>query len=237
MMTKNKQFFSDAERKRRSEAAKTHGMTGTPEWFAWRNMRNRCGRPEIRDYASYGGRGITVCERWRSFENFYADMGPRPSPKHSLDRMDVNGNYEPSNCRWATAHEQQVNTRKNVPVTYQGETHTIGEWAYRYGIDRSTLRHRLHIGWDMKRALTASVEDQTGVKYTYMGKTQSISAWAKEFGLSRYVLKHRIQRSKWPIEKALTTPITPPSRRNQVSKDFKPGYSTRWHKPSLPGER
>lgn len=84
----------------------------SPEYQSWRSMIQRCENPNAYDYARYGGRGITVCERWRScFENFLADMGPRPSPQHTLDRIDPNRNYEPGNCRWATKAEQSRNVR------------------------------------------------------------------------------------------------------------------------------
>jgi hypothetical protein len=86
-----------------------HGMSGTPEFVAWTSMRQRCGNPRCRRYANYGGRGISICERWRAFENFLADMGRRPSPDHSLDRIDNDGNYELGNCRWATRSQQQRN--------------------------------------------------------------------------------------------------------------------------------
>ncbi len=90
---------------------------GTPEYSAWGNMRNRCFNPKNQAYADYGGRGITVCERWNKFENFLADMGPRPHPKYSLDRYpNNNGNYEPGNCRWTTKSEQNKNTRKHRAI-------------------------------------------------------------------------------------------------------------------------
>jgi hypothetical protein len=92
-----------------------HGLAGKdrpPEYEVWRAMRRRCGNARCEDYPNYGGRGISVCERWNDFIIFYADMGSRPTPSYSIDRIDVNGNYEPSNCRWATPKEQRANQRR-----------------------------------------------------------------------------------------------------------------------------
>ena len=94
----------------------THGQTGTPTWRSWSSMRLRCNNPNATGFERYGGRGIKVCARWSKFENFLADMGKRPSLKYSIDRVDNEGNYEPSNCRWATALTQSNNTRKGATV-------------------------------------------------------------------------------------------------------------------------
>lgn len=91
----------------------THGGVGTPEYGSWAHLKERCSNPNCKDWPDYGGRGISVCARWRdSFANFLADMGPRPSPQHSIDRIDVNGNYEPDNCRWADPLTQRRNRRR-----------------------------------------------------------------------------------------------------------------------------
>jgi hypothetical protein len=131
--------------------------THSPEYAAWRAMRERCNNPSHPAYRNYGGRGITVCNRWLTFENFLVEMGLRPEGK-SLDRYPNNdGNYEPGNCRWATTIEQHNNTRNNHLLTFQGMTKNVGEWAVFFGIPHRILRCRLKLGWSIERALTQIV--------------------------------------------------------------------------------
>lgn len=140
-----------------------HGKAGTSIYGTWRAMRARCENPRDAGYPCYGGRGISVCERWESFENFYADMGDRP-PDASIDRIDVNGNYEPANCRWATAIEQANNTRRNRIVTFRGKKMSLAQAKTLSGlkISRSGLHGRLERGWDIERALSAAPGQKTG---------------------------------------------------------------------------
>lgn len=136
-------------------SAKTHGLSRTPAHRAWVSMRSRCHNPQNHpNWENYGGRGISVCERWNSFENFLADMGERPNGT-SIDRIDVNGIYEPGNCRWATAREQANNRRDARRLTFQGRTMSCAEWARELGMTRSKLHIRLfRLGWSVERALT-----------------------------------------------------------------------------------
>lgn len=140
------------------ERSTTHGHTrnrsATPEYKAWSGMIGRCHRGTDKRFALYGARGITVCERWReSFANFLADMGPRPSPKHTIDREDNDGNYEPGNCRWATPKQQARNTRQTVVVEYRGERVPLRELAERFGHNYYMVYYRYRTGWSIEDAM------------------------------------------------------------------------------------
>lgn len=134
---------------------RTHGMTFTTEYKVWRAMKGRCLRKSNKQYADYGGRGITVCERWLKFENFFADMGKRPEGL-TLDRLDNNGNYEPGNCRWRDMTEQSNNKRNNRVLSFNGERMSVSMWAKKLGSKADTIRHRLSFGWSVERALTTA---------------------------------------------------------------------------------
>lgn len=167
----------DSERELLDWAAKAagywdrHGMDRSPEQRAWIGMRQRCLNPNKREYPHYGGRGITVCKEWlSSFEAFFAHVGPRPSPKHSLDRIDVNGNYEPGNVRWATQKEQIENTRVVRLVTLNGKTQSISAWEREMGLSRGQVRSREKAGWNLEQAiLTPSVKAQKVHKHVPQG--------------------------------------------------------------------
>lgn len=146
---------------------RTHGLSGTPEYRVWVDMRRRCYNVKCKHYDNYGARGIIICDRWfNSFENFYSDMGPRPSKKHSIDRIDVDGNYCPENCRWATKLEQDRNKRKTRFIDYNGKQTPVCELAEQFDIDRTTLFDRLERGWDIEKALTTPARIKNNVRST-----------------------------------------------------------------------
>lgn len=132
-----------------------HGKHGLPEYKVWKSMNDRIANPNNKHWNRYGGRGISICDRWRDFDNFITDMGQRPTPKHQIDRINNDGNYEPSNCRWVTKTENMRNTSLCVEFKYKGQSKTLGEWSEIYGLNRMTLYNRVNrLGWDIEKALT-----------------------------------------------------------------------------------
>jgi hypothetical protein len=130
----------------------------SPEWIAHRAARVRCSDPRSAKWPAYGARGIRVCDAWigpGGFARFFAHIGPRPTSRHSLDRVDNDRGYEPGNVRWAAIAQQQSNRRDNRRIEHGGETMTLSEWARRAGIKPNTLFRRLQHGWTMERALQA----------------------------------------------------------------------------------
>jgi|SRR5450631_309226 len=131
----------------------THGLTNIPEHKAWMSMNNRCNNENDRQYVDYGGRGIHICERWLSFENFLEDMGNKPSPQHSIDRIDNELGYSKDNCRWATTKEQANNRRSNRLLIIDGITKTLSECADEYQISYGVIQNRLKKGWSDEDAV------------------------------------------------------------------------------------
>ncbi len=154
----NTQSCGCERNKKTGERSRTHGHSAgykrSPELVVWKGMISRTTNPNNRSWDRYGGRGITVCERWRvDFGNFYADMGPRPSARHSIDRIDNNGNYEPDNCRWALPYTQTRNTRRNRKRFYRGKAYCLAELAELAGINYSTMKDRLLKKWPIDKAV------------------------------------------------------------------------------------
>ena len=132
----------------------------TPDYLCWDAMKSRCINSRSANYVNYGARGISVCDRWLGsfgFLNFISDMGSRPSPRHSLDRINNDGNYEPSNCRWATTRQQARNKRTARIVEFNGESLPIVEWSERTGLKYDIIHNRISSGWSPSDALTTPV--------------------------------------------------------------------------------
>jgi len=180
----------------------------TKIYKTWQRMRNRCENEASPDYADYGGRGITVCPEWASFERFLADMGDVPEGK-TLDRRKNHEGYSKDNCRWATALEQAQNKRNNRYLTYKGETLCLNEWSRRTGLNRLTIWGRLDLGWSVDRALSTPVDfgrNRTdNVMLTFQGETLCAAEWARRMGVSRTCIRGRI-KAGWSVERTLTTP-------------------------------
>lgn len=137
----------------------THGLSRSEDkpYKVWWDMIARCEDKEHESYHNYGGRGIVVCEEWHDVLQFYKDMGPRPGPEYSIDRVDNDGDYKPANCRWATRKEQQRNRRNNTFLTVRGERKTIAEWAEVMEVDRGLIIDRIRAGWDEEDAVLTPI--------------------------------------------------------------------------------
>jgi hypothetical protein len=147
-----------------------HGMRNTGTYKSWRAMIDRCTNPKEKDRQNYLDRGITVCDRWRQFGPFYADMGERPEGM-SIDRIDNNKGYYPDNCKWATREEQNGNTRKTPYLTYNGKTQSIAAWAEELGINKKTLKSRIRRN---PMAIKDAIEKP--VRYQYRAPTKKKAA-------------------------------------------------------------
>lgn len=187
----------------------THGLRKTPEYTTYNLMKRRCYDIGSQTFDHYGGRGIKVCDRWlESFQNFYEDMGPKPSKKHSLDRIDNNSDYCPENCRWATHKQQTNNTRRNVFVEIDGIEKTLAQWSEFYGISYAMVRSRIHNGWPAIEAITTPPIDNRR-KITIDGKIKTIREWCKIYKIRYEFVRSRLSKG-WTPERALTTPPTEP---------------------------
>jgi hypothetical protein len=133
---------------------RTHGKTRTPMYRTWLGIRGRCLNSNATNYKWYGGRGITMCDRWNSFEAFLGDMGERPSPEMTLDRIDNDGPYSPENCRWAHRLDNARNRPQAHKIAIRGEVKSLGEWLTIYKMSRSGYQGRRKKGWTPIQAIT-----------------------------------------------------------------------------------
>ena len=174
-----------------------HGMSKTTTYKSWQDMKSRCTNPNNKQYHDYGGRGIKICEEWKvSFMKFLADMGEKPTKKHTLDRINNNGNYEACNCRWALRNIQNRNRRDNVK--YKGET--ASEASIRLGGGVKLVSKRISDGWSIKKAFTTPVKKE--LKY----KGETASEASRRLGGHSNLIAMRINQRGWSKKKAFTTP-------------------------------
>ncbi len=182
---------------------RTHGETTkhSREYNAWCAMKDRCYNPNCRMYKCYGGRGITISDKWKnSFETFLHDMGRAPSG-YTLDRIDNDKGYSKDNCRWATYKENNNNRRDNLRITYKGETMTVSQWADRLEIKLTTLYQRLRkCKWSVERALNEPVQERL---LTFQGSTRTATEWAHTLNVKPATIFTRVHKGL-PVEKVLS---------------------------------
>lgn len=173
--------------------AERHGLTGTRIYAVWQAMLNRCRNPNVVEYKYYGARGVRVCERWLTFEHFLADVGRAP-PGTSLDRINNDGDYEPSNVRWATRHEQAHNKSNNRLLSFKGQTKILADWARDLGVTPGALIHRLdYKGWSIKKALTTPKPERPNAKLN-MRQARAIRAMYPKLSYEKIAAKYGVSK-------------------------------------------
>lgn len=202
-------------------ANRRHGESHrTPEYRAWIDIISRCCNPNHRWYPRYGGRGIEICERWREdYRAFLEDVGRRPSPRHSIDRIDNNKSYYKENCAWRTPEEQLNNKSDNHWLEINGERRTISQWAKHVGrISPNGIRNRLNSGWTVSDAVTTPSAFKPERWVEIDGERKTLSQWAAEFGMPAHIIRGRLKIG-WAAKDAVTTPIFKkggPKKRKEI---------------------
>lgn len=185
-----------------------HGERNSRLYTIWCRMKQRCFDTKIECYKNYGGRGITICDEWKNNYSAFKEWAINNGYKDDLtiDRIDVNGNYEPNNCKWATRKEQANNTRTNRNITYNNETHTLAEWSDITGIQRDVIKSRIEKGWSLDNVFSKGVRHSSRRYYTYNGETHNLTEWAKKMNINYATLIKRLKKGL-DIEQALTKPL------------------------------
>lgn len=184
---------------RRGDRRYKHGYFGTRTYHAWACMIARCRNKNRREYPRYGGRGISVCGRWKKFVNFLEDMGEKPEGL-SLDRIDNSKGYNPNNCRWATKKQQANNTSNNTILEWGGAKRTLSQWADHFGVGYGTFCSRWMRGYSLERLMRPKVVQATFIRWK--GKTKTASEWGRELGLTAKTINRRIRDGE-PVDRVL----------------------------------
>lgn len=196
-----------------------------PEYSSWSAMKTRCCDDRHRAYPWYGGRGITVCDRWlhgeggkTGFACFVADMGLRPLGT-TLDRRDSDKNYEPGNCRWLDARKQSLNTRANVRVTIGGETKSVIEWARERGVDDKTIYARIDRGWPAEKLFDAIAPRPKNRQIVINGEAKTMKEWARIAGIAYGTMRRRVSEGLTGPD--LLAPLPPPPMKITINGETK----------------
>lgn len=195
---------------------KIHGLRNTRLYNIWNGMKIRCYDKNNHNYSKYGKRGIEVCDEWRnSFVSFYEwSMNNGYDEELTLDRIDVSGSYNPSNCRWTTQKKQQNNRSNNKIIEYQGKKYTISELTDAYGIKYNLVASRIRKGWDVDRII--NTPKNPNLKFiTFNNETHTLIEWSFITGIERRTISQRLKYG-WSVEKALT--VSPEVYKNRKSK-------------------
>lgn len=185
-----------------------HGLSRTRLYKIWSGMHDRCCRKTDSQYKYYGGRGIKICDEWvNDFLSFYEwSMSNGYSDNLSIDRIDVNGDYSPDNCRWADQLQQANNKRNNIVIEIDGVKKTLPEWARQLGTSKELAYTRIANGWNQKDAVTKKPKKTR--MYEYDGVKHTSQEWAEITGLyDRTIVRQRVDKLGWSVEKAVTTPV------------------------------
>lgn len=196
----------------------THHMRYSKVYNVWRGMKRRCYNINDKSFKDYGGRGISVCKGWHKFEKFFEDMGEPPA-KTQIDRINNNGNYKKSNCRWASYKENARNKRNTTIITYDNKSQCVPAWSEDTGISQAAIWGRLNNGWSLKQTLTTPVNRKENCKrnykqITFNDQTLYTSEWSIKTGINVKTINDRFRRG-WSIEKTLTTPVDIRYRRKK----------------------
>lgn len=194
-----------------------HNRHNTTEYHIWEGMKQRCLNPNNPSYPNYGGRGIKISKRWLSFSNFYEDMGDRPSSKHSINRIDNDGDYCKANCEWADYVTQARNTTTNKVITYNGETKCLAEWAEFFGVPYKRFASRYQQGWSFEELTSDSANVDRFL--TWDNRTQRLSQWAKERGINEETLRARLNNG-WSVGEALSKEVASKNHKYQINGEL-----------------
>lgn len=206
------------KRENTSNYATTHGMSNDRLYHIWNGMKDRCKRPTSNAFKYYGERGITVCEEWLDFENFMSwAFSHGYDTDLTIERIDVNGNYEPQNCKWIPLSAQAMNTRKTHYITIGEETLPITMWENRKGHTKGLVQGRLRRGFTEEDAVSLPKLKKQAIRYiTFKGKTQKVAEWSRELKIPSATIRRRIDVLGWSEDKALSCSVGDERKRDVI---------------------